>query len=65
LPKTDPLKKSSQELILFADGVLKNVPNLAGNQAEVGRADWNVDRGKPVLDPIEEPRGPLFGGMDL
>jgi hypothetical protein len=49
------LKKSPQELILFADGILENVPNLAGNQTEVGRANWNVDRGKPVLDLIEEP----------
>jgi hypothetical protein len=55
LAKADPLKKSSQELILFADGILEDGPNLAGNQAEVGRTHWNVDRGKPVLDLIEEP----------
>ena len=49
----DLRKQSPQELVLFADGTLKYGANLARNQAEVGRADRDVDRGKPVLDFVE------------
>jgi hypothetical protein len=45
---------------MLADRTLKDISNLARNQAKVGRPKRNLDWRKPILDLVEDTRCPLF-----
>jgi hypothetical protein len=49
---------------MLADGTLKDISNLARNQAKVGRPNRNLDWRKPILNLVEDIGGPLFSRVN-